>query len=77
MIVVVEKLRTSILIEGTRVHLDTVEGLGTFVELETAGTDRPEAEVLAEHQRVISALQLDPTAGLATGYAAMLGAPRD
>jgi len=70
---VVRKSRELILMERTRVHLDTVEGLGTFVELETAGTDRPESEVAAEHTRVMAALSLDQDAGITTGYAALLG----
>jgi adenylate cyclase class IV len=73
----VRKSRELILMERTRVHLDTVQGLGTFVELETAGTDRPDAEVRAEHERVMAALGLDPAAGIATGYAALLGAAID
>ena len=70
---VVRKSRELIMVERTRVHLDTVEGLGTFVELESAGTDRPDAEVEAEHARVIAALALDAGAGITTGYAALLG----
>lgn len=76
-VVTVRKVRELILMERTRIHLDTVDGLGTFVELETAGTDRPEAEVRAEHERVLAVLGLDPGQGIATGYAAMLlGAQR-
>jgi adenylate cyclase class 2 len=36
--VVVEKARRLVLWRGVRIHLDTVEGLGTFVELEALAT---------------------------------------
>ena len=72
-LVTVRKSRELIMIEKTRVHLDTVEELGTFVELETAGTDRSDDEVRDEHERVMRALGLSAADGLASGYAAMLG----
>jgi adenylate cyclase len=43
----------------TRVHLDRVEGLGAFVELETVIRSQPETDAEAEHRQVISALRLD------------------
>ena len=70
---VVRKSRELIMLELTRIHLDTVKGLGTFVELETAGTDRTDAEVAAEHESVLTALALDAGAGITTGYAGLLG----
>ena len=74
LLVTVRKVRELFLIEQTRVHLDSVEGLGSFVELETAGTNRGPNEVRAEHERIMEALELDRTRGIGLGYAAMLGA---
>jgi homotetrameric cytidine deaminase len=54
-LVVVEKERRLLLWEGVRIHLDTVAGLGSFVELEgvaPAGSDLgPEREKVARLQR--------------------------
>jgi adenylate cyclase len=55
----VAKSRAVGLIGHTRVHLDRVEGLGAFVELETVSTSQPETDADAEHRQVIAALGLD------------------
>jgi homotetrameric cytidine deaminase len=47
---VVEKERRLLLWEGVRIHLDTVKGLGSFVELE--GVAPEESDLSAEHDRV-------------------------
>jgi homotetrameric cytidine deaminase len=56
-LVVVDKERHLFLWEGVRIHLDTVEGLGSFVELEAvapAGSDlEPEREKVAHLQRAL------------------------
>jgi homotetrameric cytidine deaminase len=49
-LVVVAKARHLLLWEGVRIHLDRVEGLGSFVELE--GVAPPESDLSAEHERV-------------------------
>ena len=49
-LVVVEKERHLLLWEGVRIHLDTVAGLGSFVELE--GVAAPESDLSAEHEKV-------------------------
>jgi homotetrameric cytidine deaminase len=49
-LVVVAKERRLLLWEGVRIHLDQVEGLGAFVELE--GVARPESDLAGEHERV-------------------------
>jgi homotetrameric cytidine deaminase len=49
-LVVVDKQRHLLLWEGVRIHLDTVEGLGTFVELE--GVAPPESDLSAEEEKV-------------------------
>ena len=49
-LVVVEKERRLLLWEGVRIHLDTVAGLGSFVELE--GVAAPGSDLSAEHEKV-------------------------
>ncbi len=49
-LVVVDKERHLLLWEGVRIHLDRVDGLGTFVELE--GVAPPESDLSAERERV-------------------------
>jgi predicted adenylyl cyclase CyaB len=68
----VRKRRELWLLGGTRIHLDTVEGLGTFVELETEGNTRNDADTRREHAHVLSVLQLDLADSLPGSYASML-----
>jgi adenylate cyclase class IV len=49
---VVRKRRDLWLLDSTRIHLDSVEGLGEFVELETVYADGSEAAYAAEHERI-------------------------
>jgi homotetrameric cytidine deaminase len=49
-LVVVDKERRLLLWEGVRIHLDTVEGLGSFVELEGVAPDA--SDLSAEHDKV-------------------------
>jgi homotetrameric cytidine deaminase len=49
-LVVVEKERHLLLWDGVRIHLDTVAGLGSFVELE--GVAPPESDLSAEREKV-------------------------
>jgi homotetrameric cytidine deaminase len=49
-LVVVAKQRHLLLWDGVRIHLDTVEGLGAFVELE--GVAPPESDLSAEQEKV-------------------------
>jgi homotetrameric cytidine deaminase len=49
-LVVVAKARHLLLWDGVRIHLDRVEGLGSFVELE--GVAPPESDLSAERERV-------------------------
>src|SRR5919106_3474013 len=49
-LVVVEKRRRLLLHENVRIHLDEVEGLGSFVELEAVA--QPDSDLSAEHDKV-------------------------
>jgi homotetrameric cytidine deaminase len=49
-LVVVEKRRRLLLSDGVRIHLDDVQGLGTFVELE--GVAAPGSDLAAEREKV-------------------------
>ena len=49
-LVVVEKRRRLLLSDGVRIHLDDVQGLGTFVELE--GVAAPDSDLAAERDEV-------------------------
>jgi homotetrameric cytidine deaminase len=72
-VVVVEKFRRLLLWEGVRIHLDAVEGLGTWVELEAvapAGSD-----LTGEHRKVAelrAVLGMKDEDVVAQGYAALL-----
>jgi adenylate cyclase class 2 len=66
---VVEKTRRLFLFQHVRIHLDEVEGLGSFVELEavqdgTAGADEPDAALA----RVLRALALGGREPIGGGY---------
>jgi len=65
---VVEKRRRLYLYGHTRIHLDEVRGLGTFVELETVLDGQPEAVARAELDAVGAALGLDAAAFVAGAY---------
>src|SRR5215211_7543560 len=74
-VVVVDKRRRLFLWEGVRIHLDSVEGLGDFVELEgvaAEGSDLAREAELVERLR--AELAIDPGAVEATGYADLLRA---
>lgn len=69
---VVAKTRTLYRYRHTRIHLDRVEGLGDFVELETAADGRPDAEVAAECAAVRTALAIGEDALLSGSYLDLL-----
>jgi adenylate cyclase class IV len=64
----IDKLRHVGLIGQTRVHLDRVEGLGAFAELETVMGAQREDVAADEHQQVIAALGLDRFPSVAGSY---------
>ena len=72
-LVVVEKVRVLYQYRSTRIHLDTVQGLGTFVELETViGEATSLEDAVAEHRAVITALGLDVLPSVASSYSDLL-----
>ncbi len=70
---VVTKTRSLWRLHHTRVHLDQVEGLGDFLELETVLDGIEEDEGREESDAVIAALGLDPARFLARPYRDLLG----
>jgi homotetrameric cytidine deaminase len=82
-LVVVDKERRLLLWEGVRIHLDTVQGLGSFVELE--GVAGAGSDLSAEHEKVArlrEALQIgevltDSYSDQLLGADALVAAARD
>jgi homotetrameric cytidine deaminase len=72
-VVVVEKLRRLLLWEDVRIHLDAVQGLGTWVELEAVAP--ADSDLSDEHRKVAelrAVLGIGDEDVVATGYAALL-----
>jgi predicted adenylyl cyclase CyaB len=72
---VVEKTRRLFLYDHVRIHLDDVDGLGSFVELEAVlpeGSDVPAGDEVLD--RVISALRLGERPSIGGGYLELLNA---
>ena len=71
----VRKERTLYWIGRSRVHLDRVEGLGDFLELEVVLAEgEAEASGLAEARRLMAALGVGESALVAGAYVDLLGA---
>ena len=68
----VRKRRHLFLYRHTRIHLDEVEGLGAFVELETVMTGQSEHEGHAELAHVAEALALKPEDAIPQPYVELL-----
>ncbi|MBK7672594.1 MAG: class IV adenylate cyclase [bacterium] len=74
----VRKRRTLYLVGRTRVHLDRVEGLGEFLELEVVLRDDETAEVgEAEAHVLMGELGIVPAQLIEGAYLDLLGAARD
>src|SRR3954471_11960557 len=72
-VVVVEKARRLLLWQDVRIHLDAVEGLGTWVELEAvapAGSDLTDEHRKVAELRAVRGVEDEHV--VATGYAALL-----
>jgi len=68
----VAKRRDIALWDATRVHLDEVERLGAFVELETVIAEQSEDDAMREHERIVLALGLDRWAPISGSYSDLL-----
>lgn len=71
--VVVSKRRQLLLWEGVRIHLDEVEGLGSFIEFEAVLPDAGDLETArAKVARLRSELAIEDDALVSVGYADLL-----
>ena len=73
---IVRKRRELWLLDATRLHLDRVEGLGDFVELETVLGGAPEADARAELARIAAGLEIRRETLVAVAYVDLLAARR-
>jgi homotetrameric cytidine deaminase len=72
-LVVVEKRRRLLLWDGVRIHLDEVEGLGAFVELEAVADARPDLAAERDKiERLRAELRIDDDALVAGSYSDLL-----
>lgn len=68
----VAKSREVTVLGATRVHLDAVEGLGAFVELETVVSTQSEEEAAAELGEIVRLLGLERFETVASSYSDLL-----
>ena len=71
-LVVVVKTRRLLRCGATRIHLDQVDGLGSFVELETVIAGRSEQAAAAEHEDVKQALGLSSASVVPVSYSDLM-----
>lgn len=71
-LVTVRKTRELYLAGDTRIHLDQVDMLGSFVELETVVSEQSMADAMQEHHKVKSALRLDTYEPVAISYSDLI-----
>lgn len=73
--IVVEKRRELVIARHTRIHLDTVERLGHFIELETViSDDLCEDDAAREHEEIIVALGIGNLPPIGGSYSDLLEA---
>lgn len=73
--IVVEKRRDVVIARHTRIHLDRVERLGCFIELETViSDDLCEDDAAREHEEVIAALEIGDLPPIGGSYSDLLEA---
>lgn len=68
----VDKVRSLWIYHHTRIHLDRVDGLGDFLELETVCDGIEPGVARAENALVIEALDLDPSQFISVPYRDLL-----
>lgn len=68
----VAKRRNVVHLGATRIHLDEVEDLGAFVELETVIGTQDDCDAAREHEAVIELLRLDRFPPIAGSYSDLL-----
>ena len=69
---IVDKVRELWMYGNTRIHIDDVEGLGHFVELETVITNQTNTEAQAEHHLVKRALEIDDAKIIPVSYSDLI-----
>lgn len=65
---VVKKERSVWMYKNTRIHLDRVDALGEYVELETVFQGQTEADAITEHDHVKHTLELNIAESIAVSY---------
>lgn len=70
--VIVRKRRELWLVGATRVHLDEVDHLGRFLELETVINGQPELDARREHDELVQRLGLSAADTIAGSYSELL-----
>lgn len=71
-LVTVRKSRAFLIYGATRIHLDQVEGLGSFVELETVIDGQTMEVARAEHEFALDALELNSEEIVPLSYSDLL-----
>ncbi len=74
-LVTVTKRRRLLLWEGVRIHLDEVEGLGSYLELEAVAEAGPDSDLSAERdkvERLRAELGIEDQDLIATSYSDLL-----
>jgi predicted adenylyl cyclase CyaB len=69
---IVDKVRELWLYGNTRIHIDEVNGLGHFVEVETVITNQTDTEAQAEHNWVKDALAIDDAQIVPVSYSDLI-----
>ena len=72
---IVDKMRELWIYGNTRIHIDDVNGLGHFVELETVIINQTEAEAQAEHHFVKHALEINDAQIVPVSYSDLIMIP--
>lgn len=70
--VIVDKIRELYILENTRIHLDTVKDLGTFMELETVVSVQSDEEAYEENKRIVELLKISKDDLLEVSYSDLL-----